>query len=144
MKLFFVNGLRAGEELEFAAPEITVGRELDNVVIIPVEGVSRHHGKICLQSNGKWTVEDAGSTNGIKCNRQKIRGRYELSEGDLIEFGDQMIRVTGLLPAAPVVFSSLAEEDPEEIQIAPQETPGQIEELEIPPPPPPPPGEKQN
>ena len=34
MKLFFVNGLRAGEELEFAIPEITVGRELDNVVII--------------------------------------------------------------------------------------------------------------
>ena len=70
MKLFFVNGLRAGEELEFILPEITVGRELDNVVIIPVEGVSRYHGKFRLQSNGKWTVEDSGSTNGIKCKQK--------------------------------------------------------------------------
>ncbi len=125
MKLFFVNGLRAGEELEFAIPEITVGRELDNVVIIPVEGVSRYHGKICLQSNGKWTVEDTGSTNGIKCNRLKIQTRHELQEGDLIEFGDQMIRVTGLhAAAAPVVFSLLdddsAEEEPVEIKKAPE------------------------
>ena len=108
MKLFFVNGLRAGEELEFILPEITVGRELDNVVNIPVEGVSRYHGKFRLQSSGKWTVEDCGSTNGIKCNRVKIQGSQELQEGDLVEFGNQMIRVTGLTSAAaPVVFSPL-------------------------------------
>ena len=113
MKLFFVNGLRAGEELEFAVPEITIGRELDNLVNIPEEGVSRYHGKISLQSNGKWIVADTGSTNGIKCNRVKISGPQELNEGDLIEFGNQMIRVTELrLAARPIVFSPLAEEQP--------------------------------
>lgn len=156
MKLFFVNGLRAGEELEFAVPEVTVGRELDNMVIIPVEGVSRHHGKLTLQSNGKWTVEDAGSTNGIKCNRVKIKGPQELHEGDLVEFGNQMIRVTGLLAQpAPVVFSSLDDgaDEPEEILIAPPPAtapvpeevkiapPGSVtlpeEEINIAPPPPP-------
>lgn len=141
MKLFFVNGLRAGEELEFILPEITVGRELDNVVIIPVEGVSRYHGKFRLQSNGKWTVEDSGSTNGIKCNRVKIQGRHELQEGDLVEFGNQMIRVTGLVSAAaPVVFSPLdADADSEpvaEINITPPPAP--VEEVKIAPPPPPP------
>lgn len=133
MKLFFVNGLRAGEELEFAIPEITVGRELDNVVIIPVEGVSRYHGKLKLQSNGKWIVEDTGSTNGIKCNRVKIQGPQELQEGDLIEFGNQMVRVTGLISAAaPVVFSAL-EEDPEPIPLKPQ-SPAVPEEIKITPP----------
>ncbi len=131
MKLFFVNGLRSGEELDFAIPEITVGRELDNVVIIPVEGVSRHHGKICRQSNGKWTVEDTGSTNGIKCNRQRIHGPHELCEGDLLEFGDQMIRVTGLLATAPVVFSSLQDEVPGEVKVTPPKTSVQMEEIKI-------------
>ena len=138
MKLFFVNGLRAGEELEFILPEITVGRELDNVVIIPVEGVSRYHGKFRLQSNGKWTVEDTGSTNGIKCNRVKIQSQQELQEGDLVEFGNQMIRVTGLVSAAaPVVFSTLdgnsAPEPAEEIKITPPPQPA--EEIKITPPP---------
>ncbi|MBQ4337074.1 MAG: FHA domain-containing protein [Lentisphaeria bacterium] len=139
MKLFFVNGLRAGEELEFAIPEITVGRELDNVVIIPVEGVSRYHGKFSLQSNGKWIVKDTGSTNGIKCNRLKIQGAYELHEGDLVEFGDQMIRVTGLNSSpAQVVFSLEDEDNGEsgEIKITPPAPPVQ-DEIKITPPAPP-------
>ena len=117
MKLFFVNGLRAGEELEFAIPEITVGR-------------SRYHGKFSLQSNGKWIVKDTGSTNGIKCNRLKIQGAYELHEGDLVEFGDQMIRVTGLNSSpAQVVFSLEDEDNGEsgEIKITPPAPPVQDE-----------------
>jgi len=113
MKLFFVTGLRAGEELEFAIPEITIGRELDNVVNIPVEGVSRHHGKFSRKPDGRWFVEDTGSTNGIKCNRVKINGAQELREGDLIEFGNQMIRVTGLA-AAPKPIDLGGLDDPED------------------------------
>ena len=114
MKLFFVNGLRAGEELEFAVSEITVGRELDNLVNIPIEGVSRHHGRFFRDGTGKWFVEDTGSTNGIKCNRVRISAAKELKEGDLVEFGNQMVRVTEL-GAAPkqIVLTALDEpEDP--------------------------------
>ena len=120
MKLYFVNGLRVGEELEFAIPEITVGRELDNLVNIPIEGVSRHHGRLFRDDTGKWFVEDNGSTNGIKCNRVRISGPRELKEGDLIEFGNQMVRVTELA-AAPkqIVLTALDEADgaPAEVHI---------------------------
>ena len=35
MKISFDNGPRCGEEIEFALPEITVGREEDNVLRVP-------------------------------------------------------------------------------------------------------------
>ena len=30
MKIFFVNGVRGGDEVEFALPEITIGRDDGN------------------------------------------------------------------------------------------------------------------
>ena len=113
MKIFFVNGVRRGEELELAVPEITVGRETDNILEIPTEGVSRYHGRFRRGDAGVWMVEDTGSTNGIKVNGKKISGAQMLEEGDLVEFGDQMLRVTGLAENAPkVVFCTMGEESP--------------------------------
>ncbi len=113
MKIFFVNGVRRGEELELAVPEITVGRETDNILEIPTEGVSRYHGRFRRGEAGVWMVEDTGSTNGIKVNGKKIAGAQMLEEGDLVEFGDQMLRVTGLAENAPkVVFCAMGDESP--------------------------------
>jgi len=106
MKIFFVNGVRAGEELDLALPIISIGREEDNAVMLLTGGVSRYHGELRRDENGTWTVVDLQSTNGIKVNRSKIAGKAILSEGDLIEFGDQMLRVTQLASSPPkVVFS---------------------------------------
>lgn len=101
MKIFFVNGPRSGEELEFALPEITVGREDDNVLRVPAAGVSRYHAKLCRTETGSWIVQDLGSTNGVKVNRVKIDREKELADGDTVEFGDQMIRVSGFGDTAP-------------------------------------------
>ena len=65
MKISFDNGPRCGEEIEFALPEITVGREEDNVLRVPAAGVSRYHGVIQRAASGSWLVRDLGSTNGI-------------------------------------------------------------------------------
>ena len=106
MKIFFVNGPRSGEELEFALPEITVGREDDNVLRVPAAGVSRYHAKLCRTETGSWIVQDLGSTNGVKVNRVKIDREKELADGDTVEFGDQMIRVSGFGDTAPhLVFN---------------------------------------
>ena len=48
MKISFVNGVRSGDEAEFALPEITIGREDGNIVRIPTEGVSRYHARLWL------------------------------------------------------------------------------------------------
>ena len=86
MKIFFVNGPRSGEELEFALPEITVGREDDNVLRVPAAGVSRYHAKLCRTETGSWIVQDLGSTNGVKVNRVKIDREKELADGDTVEW----------------------------------------------------------
>jgi len=109
MKIFFVNGIRAGEELEYVIPEISVGREDDNVLRIPTGGVSRYHGVIYKDENLDWFVRDAGSTNGVKVNRVKIEGPTKLSDEDMIEFGDQMIRVFELYSSAPkIIFNPIS------------------------------------
>ena len=87
MKISFDNGPRCGEEIEFELPEITVGREEDNVLRVPAAGVSRYHGVIQRAASGSWLVRDLGSTNGIKVNGVKIAGEKELAEGDSVEFG---------------------------------------------------------
>ena len=104
MKIFFVNGIRGGDEVEFAIPEITIGREDDNVLRIPTAGVSRYHARIYRNTAGEWLVGDQGSTNGVKLNRSRIVSDTVLREGDLIEIGDQMIRVTELAAAPPKVI----------------------------------------
>ena len=84
MKIFFVNGIRGGDEVEFAIPEITIGREDDNVLRIPTAGVSRYHARIYRNTAGEWLVGDQGSTNGVKLNRSRIVSDTVLREGDLI------------------------------------------------------------
>ncbi len=111
MKIFFVNGIRAGEELEYVIPEISVGREDDNILRIPTGGVSRYHAVIYKDENADWFVRDAGSTNGVKVNRVKIDGPTKLKDEDMIEFGDQMIRVFELYSSAPkIIFNPISSE----------------------------------
>lgn len=113
MKIFFVNGVRGGDEVEFALPEITIGRDDGNILRIPTEAVSRYHARLRQNESGVWTISDQGSTNGVKLNRVRIGGERELAEGDLIEIGDQMIRVTGLNAEPPkVIFNPIPSVSP--------------------------------
>ena len=104
MKICFVNGPSAGRELVFALPEITVGREDGNVLRIPTAGVSRYHARFALSSDGRWMVCDQDSTNGVKVNGERISGERILAENDLVEIGEQILRVEDLSGGAPKVI----------------------------------------
>ncbi len=67
--------------------EITIGRKEGNTIRLTERNVSRHHAKL-LRNNGTVLIEDLESYNGIKLNGDKIKGRVEVKEGDLIEIGD--------------------------------------------------------
>ena len=112
MKISFMQGVRSGEELVLASPVITVGRESDNLVELPTESVSRYHGRFRREGE-RWLLEDLGSTNGIKLNGVKLTAPGELHEGDLVTFGDQLLRLTELASQAqPVIFTPLTSPDP--------------------------------
>ncbi len=109
MELTFIAGVRAGEHLHLAEPVITIGRELDNLVLMPVDGVSRHHAEIRSAGPDMWEVCDLGSTNGVTVNRQKINGTARLQDGDIIEICNQSIMVNLKPPMGTVIFKPLNE-----------------------------------
>lgn len=91
MKLYLLDGPRAGDKFELLASGTTIGRETDNHISILLEGLSRHHA-IFRQKDGDWIVEDKGSTNGVKVNGEKISGPHVMSPGDVIKMGPQSMR----------------------------------------------------
>lgn len=56
----------------------TVGRSLDNDIVIPNELVSRHHLKV-KREQGSWWIFDRNSANGIYINHQLVVQKAQLS-----------------------------------------------------------------
>ena len=66
-------------------PRNTIGREVDNMIQLPNEKVSKHHGVIVQFAEG-WTIEDLNSTNGILVNGLRVK-HAQLKDGDLVKIG---------------------------------------------------------
>ena len=76
-------------ESEFAdTAEITVGREQDNRVSIPLGVLSRHHAKLFFR-DGVWFVQDLDSANGTYLHGCQLRPNVpaDLANGDIVHFG---------------------------------------------------------
>jgi hypothetical protein len=79
------------------APEgrFDIGRSTECHLVLDDPSVSRLHATLCNE-NGKLTVEDLGSRNGVVVNGVRITGRHVLGDGDRIAFGQQTIRVIAI------------------------------------------------
>jgi CRP-like cAMP-binding protein len=69
----------------------TIGRGLDNAIIIQEPTASRFHACVSLQ-DGTWTVEDLGSTNGVLVAGKRIK-KVPLTTGDTFQIGDFTFRL---------------------------------------------------
>jgi len=73
-----------GQSEEVHLGEVTVlGREQGADVVLPAEGVSRHHARITRTEDG-YLLEDLWSRNGTFVNRRRVR-RKALQDGDAID-----------------------------------------------------------
>jgi eukaryotic-like serine/threonine-protein kinase len=63
---------RAPSYASLARPVITVGRNADNDIVLPAEGVSRYHARL-EASNGNWLVFDLGGINGTWLAGERLR-----------------------------------------------------------------------
>src|SRR5207253_9822836 len=64
----------------------TIGRSISADVVIDEPSLSRLHAKLTVDENGRLTVEDLGSTNGIFVNgEQRMSGA--VAAGDHVRFG---------------------------------------------------------
>jgi len=80
--------LRWGDRLiPLDLPFMTIGRSMDNDIIIEGEGVSRHHAQIKLRQ-GQYVLRDLESANGTFVNGQRIHEECVLQHGDRIRLAN--------------------------------------------------------
>jgi hypothetical protein len=68
----------------------TVGRGLDNVVVLDDPRVSRRHAQL-RNMGGRWILRDQGSTNGTFVNGMPV-GEHPLNAGDVVSLGGLELR----------------------------------------------------
>jgi clan AA aspartic protease (TIGR02281 family) len=70
---------------------ITIGRDLDNDIVINDAKVSRHHLQIIKENSGNFRIVDFGSTNGTFVNDRKISGEIMISINDVVRIGNSTL-----------------------------------------------------
>jgi pSer/pThr/pTyr-binding forkhead associated (FHA) protein len=87
----------------------SIGRLLDNDVVISEVGVSRFHSEI-IETEGGYYLRDMGSTNGTFLNECRLaEGNQELQDGDTINLGNKRVSLTFRCPKAETVQFELDE-----------------------------------
>lgn len=87
-------------EFKLSDKTITIGRADEADIHLPDPKVSRAHARVTC-SEGKYTLEDAGSRSGITVNRERIQA-HVLSHGDSAQIGSYVLqyRTHAALPGA--------------------------------------------
>lgn len=84
--LVVVEGSLAGTVLPLGTMAVTIGRASDCSLVIDDDFASSHHAKL-FQAEGRWIVEDTGSTNGTWIGRTRITGPTVLEPGSPLRIG---------------------------------------------------------
>ena len=64
----------------------SIGRGLDNHIVLMHPSLSRHHAELVVQDNGQAVLKDLDSLNHTYVNDQQIQ-QCQLQDGDLVRFG---------------------------------------------------------
>ena len=65
--------------------KVVLGRSRDCDIVLSDPNVSRRHAEL-RRDDGRWSIVDLGSTNGIKVNGRRVRDAV-LREGDRLTVG---------------------------------------------------------
>jgi hypothetical protein len=76
----------SGKRLLVPPRGAAIGRSRDCDIVLEDSGVSRRHAELRPQGTA-WTIDDLGSTNGVRVNGLTIHGAHQLHSGDRIEMG---------------------------------------------------------
>ena len=87
------SGLEHGRSLPLA-PLTTIGRAPDSVIRLNDALVSATHARL-RRRDGRWLIQDLGSTNGTLLNQRPLEGGGEqpIDYGDVIEIGDVRLKL---------------------------------------------------
>jgi hypothetical protein len=93
LRFKITNGPQAGAEFLLRKSVTTLGRSLDNDIVLESSEVSRQHARIELQGDGMRII-DLNSTNGTRVNGRSIRSQ-NVKAGDDVSFGNLSAKILG-------------------------------------------------
>lgn len=76
-----------GKRMPVAAAGAVVGRSRECDIVLADANVSRRHAQFRWAATPGWTIDDLGSTNGVRVNGRRIEGPTPVAGGDRIELG---------------------------------------------------------
>ncbi|CAN5745748.1 hypothetical protein BH11MYX2_BH11MYX2_05000 [soil metagenome] len=92
-RLVVTVGNDRGRELDVApGKSYTIGRGLDNDLVLTDIAVSRKHFDIRYEGNS-WIVQDRGSGNGTLVNGNVEDAPFQLANSDIVEIGNTTFRI---------------------------------------------------
>jgi hypothetical protein len=80
-----------GKRMTVPAAGAVIGRSRDCDVVLADSNVSRRHAEVRPAGAG-WTIEDLGSTNGVRVNGRSVSGATPIQGGDRVELGTVSVR----------------------------------------------------
>ena len=101
-ELTIAEGKGRGQRFEFEATDVTIGRGVENDVVLNDAGVSRNHARIKLQEKA-WVLSDNGSSNGTELNGAVIEQPTTLRAGDRVGVGPITFRFDAKAAPAPML-----------------------------------------
>ncbi|HUU02614.1 MAG TPA: FHA domain-containing protein [Myxococcota bacterium] len=94
-----LGGPDRGKIYEFDRVQITIGRTMDNDVVLTDPGISRQHMSI-RDKGGAYILKDLGSSNGTKLNGKLIEEKV-LRPGDIITAGSAEVKFESTASSGP-------------------------------------------
>lgn len=83
------SGPNPGKVYELNGPQMSLGRETSNEIVVSDVEVSRRHARLTFQA-GTYLLEDNGSTNGTFVDGKRLMGPHLLRPGELIRLGENV------------------------------------------------------
>lgn len=91
---------------------VTIGRALDNAVVLDDAHVDARHARAEPQPDGTWALVDLGSVNGMRVGRSAPAARITLTPGLSVTIGRTTLRVRDdVAPVPPAVPLPRADTD---------------------------------
>lgn len=88
--LSLVRGKGTKQEIDVDSA-VTIGRDERNTLgLFKDSAIAQHHADV-VREEGRYIIEDKGSSAGTIVNQEKITGRHALEDGDIIDIGGTRI-----------------------------------------------------
>jgi hypothetical protein len=120
-------GPSPGKVFPLMKNEVTIGRDINNEIVINDAEVSRKHCRLVM-SEDTFAIEDLGSTNGTWVNERRISGQHVLRNGETIRLGDNITLIyemVGFDADATIASSGAGAAQPQRQAPPPQAPPPQ-------------------